>query len=41
MDSIQATQNKGQFPSEIIGYSIANNQALRKVSRGQVGIPES
>ena len=41
MDSIQATQNKGQFPSEAIGYSITDNQALREVSRGQTRIPKS
>ena len=41
MDIIKATQDKGQFPSEVIGYSIADNQAIRKVSGEQVGIPES
>lgn len=34
MDSIQATQDKGEFPSEVAGYSVADNQALREVSRG-------
>ena len=32
MDSIQATQDKGEFPSEVAGYSVADNQALREVS---------
>ena len=32
--SIQATQDKGEFPSEVAGYSVADNQALREVSRG-------
>ena len=41
MDSIQATQNKGKFPSEVAGYSITDNQALREVSGGQIGIPKS
>ena len=41
MDSIQATQNKGQFPSEVAGYSITDNQALREASRGQTRIPKS
>ena len=35
MDSIQATQDKGQFPSEVAGYSITDNQTLREVSGGQ------
>jgi hypothetical protein len=39
MDIIKATQNKGQFPSEAAGYSVADNQALREVSRGQTRVP--
>ena len=39
MDSIQATQDKGQFSSEVIGYSNTDNQALREIPRGQIGIP--
>ena len=41
MDSIQATQDKGQFPSEVVGYSIADNQAIREIPRGQTRIPQS
>ena len=41
MDSIQATQDKGQFPSEVAGYSVADNQALREIPRGQTCIPKS
>ena len=41
MDSIQATQNKGQFPSEAIGYSITDHQAIWEIPRGQIGVPES
>jgi hypothetical protein len=39
MDSIQATQDKGEFPSEVTGFSVADNQALREVSRGQTRVP--
>ena len=41
MDIVEATQDKGQFPSEVVGYSIADNQAIRDISGGQVGIPQS
>ena len=41
MDSIQATQDKGQFSSEVAGYSIADNQALWEIPRGQTRIPQS
>jgi hypothetical protein len=41
VDPIQETQNKGQFPSEVARYSIADNQTLREVSREQIGVPKS
>ena len=41
MDIVEATQNKGQFPSEVVGYSIADNQAIREIPRGQTRIPQS
>ena len=41
VDSIKATQDKGQFPSEVVGNSIADNQAIREIPRGQTRIPQS
>ena len=40
MDIVEATQDQNSFSSEVVGYSFADNQAIRAIPREQTCIPE-
>jgi len=40
MDIVEATQDQNPVSSEVVGYSVADNQVIRAIPREQVRIPQ-